>query len=186
MDRRTVILDAALVVLARDGMRALTHRAADAEAGIPPGSTSYYFRSRSALITGCVERLAEIDAAAEAPRPPGDLDALVDTLTSVFTGMVTARRLHTLARYELSLAAVRDPALRDALLAGGTAIRGLFAAALAGLGATDPAAGAEEVAATMDGFAFTVLLRGPADPAEAAALVHRALGHVVRAQPGVT
>ena len=53
-DRRTEILDAALRVLAEHGMRGLTHRAVDAAAGIAPGSTSYYFRSRSALVEGCV------------------------------------------------------------------------------------------------------------------------------------
>ncbi len=63
-DRRTEILDAALRVLAEHGMRGLTHRGVDAAAGIAPGSTSYYFRSRSALVEGCVARLVEIDQAA--------------------------------------------------------------------------------------------------------------------------
>jgi AcrR family transcriptional regulator len=76
-ERRTEILDAALRVLAAQGMRGLTHRAVDAEIGIAAGSTSYYFRSRSALVAGCVERLLEIDMRAEVPlvnageRPPG-------------------------------------------------------------------------------------------------------------------
>ena len=63
MDRRTAILDGALAVLAEQGMRGLTHRAVDAAAGLPPGSTSYYFRSRAALVAGCVQRLLERDLA---------------------------------------------------------------------------------------------------------------------------
>src|SRR4051794_38005565 len=66
-DRRTGILDAALSVLADDGMRALTHRAVDAAAGIAPGSTSYYFRTRAALVAGCIDRLVEIDRGLTTP-----------------------------------------------------------------------------------------------------------------------
>ena len=66
-DRRTEILDGALRVLAEQGMRGLTHRAVDQAAGIPPGSTSYYFRTRSALVEGCVARLLELDLAVELP-----------------------------------------------------------------------------------------------------------------------
>jgi DNA-binding transcriptional regulator YbjK len=81
-DRRTEILDAALRVLAEHGMRGLTHRAVDAAAAIAAGSTSYYFRSRSALVEGCVARLLEIDEAVEVPAvaavPPARLvDAIV-------------------------------------------------------------------------------------------------------------
>ena len=57
------ILDGALAVLAEQGMRGLTHRAVDTAAGLPAGSTSYYFRSRAALVAGCVERLVERDLA---------------------------------------------------------------------------------------------------------------------------
>ena len=39
-DRRTAILDAALELVGTLGMRGLTHRAVDAAAGLPPGSTS--------------------------------------------------------------------------------------------------------------------------------------------------
>src|SRR3954447_1685384 len=66
-DRRTGILDAALSVLAHDGMRALTHRAVDAAAGIAPGSTSYYFRTRAALVAGCIDRLPGIDPGLATP-----------------------------------------------------------------------------------------------------------------------
>ena len=67
MDRRSTILDGALAVLAEQGMRGLTHRAVDAAAGLPSGSTSYYFRSRAALVTGCGQRLLEWDLAEDVP-----------------------------------------------------------------------------------------------------------------------
>src|SRR5918997_4129958 len=104
-DRRSEILDGALHVLAEHGMRGLTHRAVDAAAGIPLGSTSYYFRSRSALTEGCVERLLELDLAVEAAAIPAvDLDVrvLADAIVDVAVGMVTTHRYRTVARYEFT------------------------------------------------------------------------------------
>lgn len=179
-DRRTDILDAALRVLAGDGMRGLTHRAVDGAAGIAQGSTSYYFRSRSALVTGCVERLLELDmdremAGLTGARPPDLLDVLVATAVS----MATTQRYRTLARYELSLAAVRDPGLRAALLTGGDTVRRLGARALAHLGVADPDAAAAELAALTDGLVFTALVRGPDDPDALVAWVRPILARAV-------
>ncbi|HEY4420178.1 MAG TPA: TetR family transcriptional regulator [Pseudonocardia sp.] len=121
-DRRTEILDAALHVLAERGMRGLTHRAVDGAAGIPPGSTSYHFRRRSALVAGCVERPLEVDMRVDLPLVrSGATDAagLAAVLASVCVAMVTRERYRTLARYELSLAAVRDEHLRAELQSDG-------------------------------------------------------------------
>jgi AcrR family transcriptional regulator len=60
-DRRTVIADAAIATLAREGLRGFTHRAVDRTAGLAEGSTSYYFRTREALMSAALARLAELD-----------------------------------------------------------------------------------------------------------------------------
>ncbi|MCM9077741.1 MULTISPECIES: TetR/AcrR family transcriptional regulator [Streptomyces] len=60
-DRRTLIADTAIDLVAAAGLRGLTHRAVDGAAGLPAGSTSYYFRTRTALIAACYQRLAELD-----------------------------------------------------------------------------------------------------------------------------
>jgi DNA-binding transcriptional regulator YbjK len=175
-DRRTEILDAALQVLAEQGMRGLTHRAVDAAAAIPQGSASYWFRSRSALVTGCMERLLELDLAVEMPGVLGaGPETFVDVLVQVGVAMATTGRHRTLARYELSLAAVRDPALRAELVAGGDMIRELGATALARLGSADPAGASAELAALLDGLVFTALVRGPRDPGALAAWLRPAL-----------
>ncbi|MET9689945.1 TetR family transcriptional regulator [Streptomyces sp. NPDC006514] len=62
-DRRTLIADTAIDLVAAAGLRGLTHRAVDGAAGLPAGSTSYYFRTRTALIGACYQRLAELDLA---------------------------------------------------------------------------------------------------------------------------
>ena len=196
MDRRTAILDGALEVLAEQGMRGLTHRAVDAAAGLPPGSTSYYFRSRAALVTGCVQRLVErdltedvatvdaaVDAAVQGAGP--DLPAvLAGALTAVGVRMATAERQRTLARYELSLAAVRDAALRAELVAGGDTIRRRGTALLARAGITEPDAAAEELAALLDGLVYTALVRGPRDADALAAWLRPPLERLVRGLPG--
>ena len=196
MSRRAEILDGALSVLAGQGMRGLTHRAVDAAARLPAGSTSYYFRSRAALVAGCVQRLLERDLegdvpAAEAALPaatrPGDdpSAALAAALTAIGVRMATTERTRTLARYELSLAAVRDPALRAELVRGGDTIRSRGAALLGRAGAADPDAAAAEVAAVLDGLVYTALVRGPADPETLAAWLRPVLHRVLAALPGL-
>jgi DNA-binding transcriptional regulator YbjK len=196
MSRRAEILDGALSVLAGQGMRGLTHRGVDAAARLPAGSTSYYFRSRAALVAGCVQRLLERDLegdvpAAEAALPdatgPGDdpSAALAAALTAIGVRMATTERTRTLARYELSLAAVRDPALRAELVRGGDTIRHRGAALLRRAGAADPDAAAAEVAAVLDGLVYTALVRGPADPDTLAAWLRPVLHRVLAALPGL-
>lgn len=58
--------------MAEAGLRGLTHRAVDGAAVLPAGSTSYYFRTRTALIAACYQRLAELDLAdVDDGSPPG-------------------------------------------------------------------------------------------------------------------
>ena len=193
-DRRSEILDGALRVLAEQGMRGLTHRAVDTAAGLSQGSTSYYFRSRSALVAGCVDRLLELDLqidAAAAP-PPADPAELVEQLVAVGVSMTTGQRHRTLARYELSLAAAREPELRAALVRGGDAVRALVARAVRSAANGAPAGArpagpgdervvAEELAATLDGLVLTALVRGPHEPAELADRLRPALARVLAA-----
>ncbi|WP_280303069.1 TetR family transcriptional regulator, partial [Nocardia neocaledoniensis] len=49
-DRRALIVTVAIELIATRGIRALTHRALDTALALPAGSTSYYFRTRQALI----------------------------------------------------------------------------------------------------------------------------------------
>ncbi|MEV6595783.1 TetR family transcriptional regulator [Actinoplanes sp. NPDC051346] len=75
-DRFAVLTDAAIDLLAERGMRGLTHRAVDAGAGVPQGTTSAYFRTRKALIEAVVRRIADLDRVDMAEnRLPADMDA---------------------------------------------------------------------------------------------------------------
>lgn len=59
MERREKIADAGVRLIARSGVRALTHLLVDKEAGLPRGSTSYYARTRRDLTALVVERLSQ-------------------------------------------------------------------------------------------------------------------------------
>jgi AcrR family transcriptional regulator len=61
--RTRQIGDAAIAVLADHGARGLTHRAVDQAAGLPPGTTSNYARTRAALLTLTLARIDELDTA---------------------------------------------------------------------------------------------------------------------------
>ena len=52
-DRRQLLADAAIAVISGSGMRALTHRAVDAAADVPSGTTSYHFRTRRECCGAC-------------------------------------------------------------------------------------------------------------------------------------
>ncbi|ASR36249.1 hypothetical protein BAY61_15945 [Prauserella marina] len=122
--RRDLLADASIGVLAAQGSHGLTHRAVDAAAGVPAGTTSRYFRTRQALITGIVERfMTRLDerVAAQVVRPlePADLE---QALVTVLTSMVTDLSDEPLALFELHLVGTRDVAVRR-VLAGALARR---------------------------------------------------------------
>ncbi|MEV6284109.1 TetR family transcriptional regulator [Kribbella sp. NPDC051770] len=154
-DRRAAIADAAIHLVATRGLRGLTHRAVDTEAGLPPGSTSYYLRTRDALLTACVSRMLERDLAAQ---PPGGQLPLVQSaqvealLTQMMLGLVRDRAEDQLARYELSLEASRRPELLDAITQGGRVLREHLAGILGGLGIREPEQAAWPCAAMLDGL----------------------------------
>lgn len=112
-ERRQLLADAGLTVLAEQGARGLTHRAVDREAGVPTGTTSNYFRSRDALVAGLVERIGERltpDAdvlAALAEREPSR-ELFADYVRDIVRRL-TANRAVTLALFELRLESTRNP-----------------------------------------------------------------------------
>jgi AcrR family transcriptional regulator len=149
-DRQDAIADAAIHLVATRGLRGLTHRAVDAEAGLPPGSTSYYLRTRNALLTACVSRMLTRDVAG---MPPPGADP-VELMVAMTVGLAQDRPDDLVARYELSLEASRQPELRAAIDEGGRQLRAMLTQLLAGLGVPDPEAAAWPVAAMLDGLMY--------------------------------
>lgn len=115
-ERRRELCDAGIRVLAEQGSRGLTHQQVDRAANVPDGTTSYYYRTRAALVRGVGERVAAIDrenlrsvtdAATKTDSPFGRLAELI-VMQSRGDGL-----LLNIARQELLLAGARDPVLAE-------------------------------------------------------------------------
>ncbi|MFI9251280.1 TetR/AcrR family transcriptional regulator [Streptomyces sp. NPDC053069] len=112
-ERREAIANSGIRIIARDGVRALTHRAVDQEAGIPQGSTSYHAKTRHALLELIVDALAA-RSTADANELAASLNTTFDNgrrldvaeLATAIAGLVetlAARRDDMRARYALIL-----------------------------------------------------------------------------------
>ncbi|WP_326769709.1 TetR family transcriptional regulator C-terminal domain-containing protein [Streptomyces sp. NBC_01591] len=181
-DRRTVLADAAIGVLAEAGMRGLTHRAVDRAAGLPPGTTSAYFRTRQALLTALVRRLvahdqAELQAASDQAATPRDADELTDGLAGFVERRLTGvGRRRSLARYACAVESVRHPELREILVPRENAAREAVRAFLGAQGVADAEGRTLTLLACVDGLVFDRLVGGGGVPrGEIAGLVAAAL-----------
>lgn len=140
-DRRDLLRDAAIEVLARQGGRGLTHRAVDHEAGLPEGTAKNYFASRDALLQGAAERCVERYWAdlrlMEAARIQGRRH-LVALLRELLDRALTANRSRVLAYIELHAEAARRPRVQETMaeLTGADLALHLEAHRAAGLPAT--------------------------------------------------
>ena len=117
--RRAVLGDAAIEVLAREGARGLTFRAVDTEAAVPVGTASNYFASRDDLLTQAgarvYERLQPDEEIIARQRAAGRDREVYAGLMREVVGRVAAFRTGYLALLELRLEATRRPELREVL-----------------------------------------------------------------------
>ena len=111
-------LQAAAELLGAEGVRALSHARVDTRAGLPPGSTSNWFRTRRALLGGVVGWIAERERAdldpAAVPAIVG-LDGLIEGLCVMAERQTGPFAGRTRARYALFLELAGDPDLGEPL-----------------------------------------------------------------------
>lgn len=172
--RKERAADAAIEVIAGEGLRGLTHRAVDARAGLPDGSTSSCFRTRLALLCGVLDRVVERHEAVLARWPvtgwrndtAEQRDEVVTMLTDLLEYWLGAGRAESQARLELYLDAVRRPELRPYLEKASSRFLGRTVASFRDAGVPDAETKARLVLAHLDGILFDALTRpffGPAD-----------------------
>lgn len=179
--RRDAIADTAATLLLDGGVAAVTHRAAAEGAGVPLGSTTYYFTDRDELVAAAVRRAGEREAARArtalaGPRRRGDR-AFARHLVDVVVG---ADRLgdppRVAALYERIVEAARIPAARPGARRWNDAVLAAVGDLLTTYSVGVPA---EVVLALVDGSVVSWLLTDADDGA--AALVDRVatgLGHL--------
>ncbi|WP_069743188.1 TetR/AcrR family transcriptional regulator [Streptomyces sp. EN23] len=175
--RRTRIIDAALSVIAADGIAGLSHRTVAAEADVPLGSTTYHFASLDELLVAALRRCNENFVQAlrssglfaeegDAGRDEGDAGrreegagkgvegaGLAEELTRLLEGWFVGERGVIELEYELYLAALRRPALRPVAAEWTEEAVALLSRR------TDPET-ARALVALMDGVCLQVLLTG--------------------------
>lgn len=116
LQRRDALADAAIAILGTSGSHALSHRAADERAGLPPGTASNYFPGRDDLLAAAASRVAALQlaemAAADgaAPVPVGQA-GLAELIGESLYAAATRHRVRYLAVFELTLESTRRPAL---------------------------------------------------------------------------
>jgi DNA-binding transcriptional regulator YbjK len=174
-------LEAAVGLLGVEGVRALTHARVDERAGLPPGSTSNWFRTRRALLGGIVDWIAEAERAdfdpASVPAMT-EVEGLVDAFCAAVelqTGPFAAR---TRARYALFLELAGDPELAEPLRRQRHEFERWTEQIVTDVGITDPVPATRALMALADGL---LLHRLTVDPTLA---VRPAIERAVRALAG--
>ena len=140
-DRREAIADAAIRIVARDGLRSLTHRAVDRELELPTGSTSYYVRTRRQLMELVVRRLAgrtrsDLAGRPPAPEPADDPDARAIQAMTALIERLASRPDDQLTRFALAVDLHTDPDLHRFITSGSPIREEMMAGARAVVAAT--------------------------------------------------
>jgi len=136
------LLDAAITLLGERGVRAVTHRAVYAEAGVGAGSTANYFSTRDALFAAIVERFAQREredfediAATVVSTSPAELGRALGAFARDGAGR---NRTLTLARLALLVESANNPPLREQMAATGSRVSAWFGTWLRLIGSRDP------------------------------------------------
>ncbi|MBB0233037.1 TetR family transcriptional regulator, partial [Streptomyces calidiresistens] len=112
--RRAAIVEAAVSVIAERGIGNTTHRLIAARAGVPLGSTTYYFPSLGDLVDAALEKVADEcrttlagweERLRASPATPGPV--IADAAAAYLED-----RERAIVEYDLYLAAARDERLR--------------------------------------------------------------------------
>jgi DNA-binding transcriptional regulator YbjK len=190
--RRAELLEAAIHLIGAHGLDAVTHRAVAAEAGVPAASTSYYFRSKDALIDEALNTLAMREVALLRERRAAlgdrvaDLEETTEALSAWIEEQLTpAGRIAMLAQYQLQLEAARRPAARAILAVWKEGTDDLAQTAMSSLGAADVRTAGILLVCAIDGLRLRLLASGhePLNGEQLRAVVRALLVGLIR-RPG--
>jgi AcrR family transcriptional regulator len=166
---RTRILDAAVRLIARDGLDEARMARIAMAAGVSPSLLHYHFESRDALLAEALEHSYETAgddriAAAEAPTPEARLQRMIDQC------LPSPGKLRDdwILWVELWLHAARRAELRTTSAQLYARMHAWFAETIGVLGARDVPRTADRLLALIDGYGVRVLAGDPEMPIERA------------------
>jgi DNA-binding transcriptional regulator YbjK len=168
--RQEQLATAAVRVVARHGLRGLTHRAVDTEAGLPEGSCSAYMRTRVALLT----RLTEF-VTAQFAHDISDLTQRIEEHARVdgYVVQETVAMLRSwlqapdllLVRMELTIEGSRQPAVAEILQVQWAQLVQIVEHAMEATGKEHNPARAKTLLAAIDGVLLRAVREDPKDRA---------------------
>ncbi len=169
--KRREVLEAAIRLLARQGPRAVTHRAVASEAGTSLRATTYYFASREELLTEALRHYAQtaierFDAirAALPQRTSLPPELAAELLAQTVLSDVVADRQGLVAEYELVLEVGRNASLEAAYAAWQAQLEEILARYAEAMGSSEPKLHARIVLATLRGLEIEALARPSQSP----------------------
>lgn len=168
VSRRDLLIDTALDVIAEFGVAGTTHRRVAAAAGVPLGSTTYYFADLGDLLRAAFGRLADsISERFEARLAPArTTDDAVAAITDYILYDLSDQRDAALT-YEFYAYAIRHAEVRSM-------VEAWFARSHVALSRFFDPARARVVDTLIEGFCtYRALAPGPSDAAEVRAAVAR-------------
>ena len=166
--RQQRLLAAAVRVVASGGLRGLTHRAVDAEAGLPLGTCSAYMRTRLALLTRLTEYVAA-QFAEDIASLTGRIEDHVgqEGYAVQQTGAMLRSWLAEpdllLVRMELSIEGARQPAVAEIFAAQSRQLVDIVQHALDAAGHDHGPTRAVTLIAALDGVLLRALREEPSD-----------------------
>jgi AcrR family transcriptional regulator len=175
---RNELLQAAIHVVAAQGLRGLTFRSVAAEAGVTHGAVQYHFGSWNNLVAEALGFAVKrsIDTAGLKSAGPG----FEDFADALVASVASDPELQAF-QFELSLEARRRPELLPTAAQGYDAYRSAVREALTAAGSNDPALG-EIVMVALDGLVFQQTVFNDAERTQKALAALRGLlaAHAVR------
>jgi AcrR family transcriptional regulator len=185
------LVQAAIKVIAREGVAAATTRKIAQEAGVPLGTVHYWFSDKNDLFEDVIREVVDRLEKAVAGRdlaPTGTSADVSSGLRAAWAQIAEDDPGAQLGMYELTALAVRTPAMRGLARMQYASYRGLVARALEqaapGLGDRREALLAELISATFDGLCLAWLADPEGThPLDVLDLLAELLGHMLSADP---
>jgi DNA-binding transcriptional regulator YbjK len=164
--RREELLEAALRLIARSGVAAVTHRAVAREAGASHRLTVYYFRTKEQMLLEAFRYLAarsleRTERAAKGVAAARDrsaaIEAAIDAVTDAVLGGLRAPTGGAAAEFSLVLEIARHPALARDYAAWQERVENILREHAQALHSDDPEADARLIIAALRGFQLEYL-----------------------------
>jgi TetR/AcrR family transcriptional regulator, regulator of biofilm formation and stress response len=168
--RRLLLLQTTLRLIADEGIDAVSHRSVAEAAGVPLGSTTYWFASRQDMLRQALEHFARLEIKTLREHLAAVLGRrlsrkrLVDEFTDLLMPQLGQARWRTVAQYAFLQEAARQAELEPVCREWTDAWQDALAEVFASLGTADPQLEARMFLAMLDGLLLEQLAAPDEDP----------------------